>query len=51
MTDHDPALQHLVDQVNAARSDGRKLDVRGGGTKSFYGEDAQGDPLPMRDLQ
>jgi glycolate oxidase FAD binding subunit len=51
MNDHDPALQHLIDQVNAARSDGRALDIRGGGTKSFYGEAAQGEPLHTHGLR
>jgi glycolate oxidase FAD binding subunit len=51
MNDHDPALQHLIDQVNAARSGGRALDIRGGGTKSFYGEAAQGEPLHTHGLR
>ena len=42
MTDTDPALQRLVDQVHSARAAGGHLDIRGGGTKSFYGEPAQG---------
>jgi glycolate oxidase FAD binding subunit len=51
MNDHDPALQRLIDEVQAARHDGRHLDIRGGGTKSFYGEPAQGDPLHLRELR
>lgn len=50
MHDHDPALQVLIDQVLAARRDARALDIRGGGTKSFYGEPAQGEPLHTRGL-
>jgi glycolate oxidase FAD binding subunit len=51
MNEHDPALQRLIDQVNAARNDGRHLDIRGGGTKSFYGEAAQGEPLHVHELR
>jgi glycolate oxidase FAD binding subunit len=51
MNDHDPALQHLIDQVQAARQGGRTLDIRGGGTKTFYGEPAQGEPLHLRELR
>lgn len=50
MNDHDPALQRLIDQVQAARAEGRHFDIRGGGTKSFYGEPAQGEPLFLREL-
>ena len=46
----DPALQRLIDQVLAARADGTALDIRGGGTKAFYGQAAHGAPLPTREL-
>jgi glycolate oxidase FAD binding subunit len=40
----------LVDQVQTARSQHVTLDIRGGGTKAFYGEAAQGEPLDLRPL-
>jgi len=46
----DPALARLIDQVQAARVSGTKLDLRGGGTKAFYGEPPQGQPLDLREL-
>ena len=44
------ALSRLVDQVQAARADRRVLDIRGGGSKSFYGGPLQGELLDMRPL-
>ena len=46
----DPALARLIDQVQAARADRCALDIRGGGTKAFYGEAPQGLPLDVRPL-
>ena len=46
----DNALQTLVDQVQAARADRRVLDIRGGGSKAFYGGPVQGDVLDLRPL-
>jgi len=46
----DPALARLVDQVQAARSQRPALDIRGGGTKAFYGEVPRGEPLDVRAL-
>ncbi|MBA4177465.1 MAG: glycolate oxidase subunit GlcE [Leptothrix sp. (in: Bacteria)] len=46
----DDALARLVDQVQAARADKRVLDIRGGGTKTFYGGPLRGEPLDMRPL-
>jgi glycolate oxidase FAD binding subunit len=43
----DPALQPLIERVNAARSAGAELDIRGGGTKAFYGETPQGEPFDV----
>lgn len=52
MTDGaDPALQRLIEQVRAARSDGTSLDIRGGGTKTWYGEAPQGVALDVTDLR
>jgi glycolate oxidase FAD binding subunit len=41
----DPALRDLIDCVRAARADGSALDIRGGGTKAWYGEQPVGEPL------
>ena len=40
----------LVEQVLEARSEGRCLEVRGGGTKRFYGGEPRGDVLDLRAL-
>jgi glycolate oxidase FAD binding subunit len=47
----DPALQLLIDRVNAAREAGAQLAIRGGGTKDFYGEPVQGEPLDVSGLR
>jgi glycolate oxidase FAD binding subunit len=41
-------VARLVDRIHAARSERCALDVRGGGTKSFYGESPQGEPLDLK---
>jgi len=46
----DETLQRLVDQVQAARADKRVLDIRGGGSKAFYGGPVAGEPLDVRGL-
>jgi glycolate oxidase FAD binding subunit len=51
MSPNDPALQVLIDRVQSAISGGAQLDIRGGGTKSFYGEKPQGEPLDTRVLE
>lgn len=38
MTTEDPALDALIEQVQAARAAGTKLDIRGGGSKAWWGE-------------
>jgi len=52
---HEPALARLVDQVRAARSRKGALDIRGGGTKAFYGEPVDTarpvEPLPLAELR
>ncbi len=50
MSPSDPALQALIDRVHSARESGTALCIRGGGSKSFYGEPAQGDILDTRAL-
>ena len=47
----DPALQLLVDRVQAAHAAGAQLEIRGGGTKRFYGELPQGEVLDTRVLE
>jgi len=47
----DPALQGLIDQVRTARAEGTVLDIRGGGTKAWYGEAPQGVPLDVTGLR
>ena len=47
----DPALERLIDQVRAARADGTVLDIRGGGTKAWYGEAPRGVPLGVTGLR
>jgi glycolate oxidase FAD binding subunit len=46
----DPVLARLTDQVQAARSCKTALDIRGGGTKAFYGGAPIGDVLDLRPL-
>ncbi|MCO5123858.1 MAG: glycolate oxidase subunit GlcE [Rhizobacter sp.] len=46
----DAALEEIIERVRAARADKRALDIRGGGTKSFYGEVPRGEPLDVRPL-
>ena len=46
----DPALQRLIDRVHSAVAGGTPLCIRGGGSKSFYGEVAQGEMLDTRAL-
>ena len=45
-----PALQRLIDQVLAARDTKTALDIRGGGSKVFYGGAPRGEALDMRAL-
>ena len=33
----DAALQRLIEQVQTARTEKLQVDIRGGGTKAFYG--------------
>ncbi len=46
----DAALARLVDQVQTARAAGGHLRIVGGGTKDFYGNALQGEPLDVRSL-
>ncbi|MCA0241948.1 MAG: glycolate oxidase subunit GlcE [Proteobacteria bacterium] len=47
----DPALARLIDQVQTARDALAPLDIRGGGSKSFYGGVPQGQPLDVTPLR
>jgi glycolate oxidase FAD binding subunit len=51
MNPNDPALQLLIDRVQSARAAGAQLCIRGGGSKDFYGEPPQGEPLDTRVLE
>ena len=46
----DPALQPLIDRIHDAVRVDAQLDIRGGGTKSFYGEAARGEPFDVTGL-
>jgi FAD/FMN-containing dehydrogenase len=46
----DPALRRLIDQVCTARDMKAALDIRGGGTKAFYGGVPRGEPLALHSL-
>lgn len=46
----DAALAPLVERVRAAQQSGVRLQIRGGGTKHFYGEDPVGEPLDVTGL-
>ena len=46
----DAALATLTDRVQAARADKTPLDIRGGGTKAFYGGVPTGEPLDVAPL-
>jgi glycolate oxidase FAD binding subunit len=48
---NDPALQILIDRVRSAQAGGAQLCIQGGGSKSFYGEATQGEPLDTRVLE
>ena len=50
MDRQDPALARLIERVLLAQADRTALDIRGGGTKNFYGGVARGEPLPMAGL-
>ena len=45
------ALLALVDRIREAAAAGRRLRVRGGGSKDFYGETASGEPLSTSELR
>jgi glycolate oxidase FAD binding subunit len=46
----DAVLARLIDQVESARAQRAPLEIRGGGTKRFYGEAPAGTPLDVTDL-
>jgi FAD/FMN-containing dehydrogenase len=50
MDRQDPALAHLIDRVLLAQAAGAALDIRGGGTKNFYGGKPTGEPLAVAGL-
>jgi glycolate oxidase FAD binding subunit len=50
METDDPVLRRLIDRVDHARSHQLPVDIRGGGTKSFYGGPPKGEPLHVAAL-
>ena len=50
MDAQDPLLGVLIDRVQRARSRRTPLEIRGGGTKAFYGGPARGEPLEVGGL-
>ncbi|MFY9512288.1 MAG: FAD-binding protein, partial [Rubrivivax sp.] len=50
MAEHDAALQTLIEQVQTARAAKTPLDIRGGGSKAWYGETPAGQALDLRPL-
>ncbi|HEY1313758.1 MAG TPA: glycolate oxidase subunit GlcE, partial [Steroidobacteraceae bacterium] len=50
MQQPDPALTRLVDRVLEARNRGAPLEIRGGGTKAFYGGVPRGEPFEVAAL-
>ncbi|MEY5100079.1 MAG: hypothetical protein RJA36_2798 [Pseudomonadota bacterium] len=47
---NDPELRRLIDQVFAARDAGTALEIRGGATKRFYGNEPRGQEMDLRAL-
>lgn len=50
MDAQDPVLEHLIDRVDRARSQRAPLEIRGGGTKIFYGGLARSELLDVTSL-
>jgi glycolate oxidase FAD binding subunit len=50
MDAHDPVLARLVEQVSSAHAHRTPLDIRGGGTKLFYGGVPAGEPVDTTGL-
>lgn len=51
MHGEDPVLARLAERVLLAQAQGTSLDIRGGGTKNFYGEARTGEPLDVTGLK
>ena len=45
-----PEIERLRDRIRAAAAADEPLCIRGGGTKDFYGEAIEGEPLDVRQL-
>jgi len=50
MQPDDDAVQRLVERVRAAQAAKTPLEIRGGGSKQFYGEEPRGELLDLRAL-
>jgi len=46
----DQALRQIIDRIRAATASATPLAIRGGGSKAFYGEPTQGEPLDTTPL-
>lgn len=46
----DPALARITEQIRTAHAEGSPLEIRGGGSKAFYGHACSGQPLDVRPL-
>jgi glycolate oxidase FAD binding subunit len=51
MERYEPALQDLIERVQRAAKNSAPLEIRGGGTKSFYGGAIAGELLDVSSLQ
>ena len=50
MDQRDPVLERLIDEVERARAQQAPVEIRGGGTKAFYGGPPKGAPLDVAGL-
>jgi glycolate oxidase FAD binding subunit len=46
-----PVLTRLIERTKHASQTGIALEIRGGGSKAFYGEAANGEPFDVRELR
>ena len=47
----DPAIAEVEERIRGAARERRALRIRGGGTKDFYGESLEGEPLDVRAIR
>lgn len=51
MDTQEPVLARLIDRVHYACAHRQPVDIRGGGTKAFYGGPRSGEPLDVTELE